>query len=255
MHINKITLKRILHKGMTRSSLLSQDDKNLAWYLAETILDDDPTRNCRVKGNRQNWQGLPRSKSLFHSPENCGLPIGNLTSQLFSNVYLNGFDHFVKRLGVTHYGRYVDDFYVVHGRKSFLKNLIPCFQTYLTTELALDLHPGKIYLQHYSKGVNYLGATIKPFRRYVSKRTKNNFKKCIRDWEQFLKTNTPSKEDLHRMRASINSYLGILQHYRAYNIKKKVLLENRSEKEFFKYGYLKNIRQKSMRFCLYKPYC
>lgn len=256
MNINKIILKKILYREITGSSSLSEDDKDLVFYLAGTILDDDPTRNYRIKGSRKNWQSLPRSKSLFHSPENCGLPIGNLTSQLFSNVYLNGFDHFVKGLpGVTHYGRYVDDFYVVHESRSFLKNLISYFQTYLKTELALELHPGKIYLQHYSKGVNYLGATIKPFRRYVSNRTKKKFKKCIRDWEQFLKINTPSKQDLHRMRASINSYLGILQHYRAYNIKKEVLLENRSEKEFFKYGYLKNMRQKSMRFYLYKPYC
>jgi len=255
MNINKAILKKILYRSITASPLLSEDDKNLAWYLSSTILNDDPTRYCRIKGGRENWNGLPKSKSLFHSPENCGLPIGNLTSQLFSNIYLNDFDHFVKKMpGIKHYGRYVDDFYVVHESRSFLRDLIPCFQNYLKTELQLTLHPGKVYLQHYTKGVNYLGATIKPYRMYISNRTKHKFRQCIRNWEQFLKTTTPSKKDLHKMRASFNSYLGLLQHYRAYNIKRKVLLDD-GPKEFFKYGYLKNVKYKSMFFHLYKRYC
>ena len=67
-----------------------------------------------MKGKKSDWDGLNFDKSMFHSPEGCGLPIGNLTSQLFNNVYLNVLDQFMKReLKCKHYGRYVDDFYVV----------------------------------------------------------------------------------------------------------------------------------------------
>ena len=69
---------------------------------------------------------MPNDKSLFHSPEDCGLPIGNLTSQLFSNVYLNVLDQFMKReLKCRHYGRYVDDFFVVSADKEWLLSLVP----------------------------------------------------------------------------------------------------------------------------------
>ena len=205
MNIDKTILKQILCRSISNSSLINEKDKNLARYLVKIILDDDPTRHCQIKGNQDDWKGLPRSKSLFHSPDNCGLPIGNLTSQLFSNVYLNGFDHYAKSIScVVHYGRYVDYFYVVHEGRLFLRDLIPVFKTWLKQHLRLDLHPGKVYLQHYTKGVNFLGATIKPFRMYVANRTRRKFNHCIRNWETFLNKTAPAKTDLHRMRASIN---------------------------------------------------
>ena len=81
---------------------------DLVKYLTSEIILLDPTIGCRFVGPSSDWEGLPYEKSLFHSPKGCGLPIGNLTSQLFSNVYLNEFDQFVKReLHCNHYGRYV----------------------------------------------------------------------------------------------------------------------------------------------------
>ena len=83
----------------------------------------DPTKNCIVKGNKSDWNDLPLTKSLFHNQPKCGLPIGNLTSQVFANFYMDSFDHFVKHdLGIRYYGRYVDDFVIVHEDKKYLKN-------------------------------------------------------------------------------------------------------------------------------------
>jgi hypothetical protein len=65
-------------------------------YLIREIGLNDPREGCIVKSRRSDWDGLPPSKSLFHSSENCGLPIGNLTSQLFSNVYLHDLDAVIK---------------------------------------------------------------------------------------------------------------------------------------------------------------
>jgi len=67
-------------------------------YLSNKIIFDDPTRNYRFKGKKSNIKLLPPHKSLFYMPKNQGLLIGNVTSQFFANVYMNGFDNFVKRV-------------------------------------------------------------------------------------------------------------------------------------------------------------
>jgi len=118
----------------------------LTLQLTKQTICNDPREKCIIKGRRSDWNGLPDSKSLFYSKPGCGLPIGNLTSQLFANIYLNAFDHFVKRdLGIRYYGRYVDDFVLVHHAKSFLISLIPQIADYLQNRLHLTLHPDKIY--------------------------------------------------------------------------------------------------------------
>jgi len=147
------------------------------------------------------------------------LPIGNLTSQLFSNIYLHSFDTFIKNENkIKYYSRYVDDFYILSNNASDLKEYIIIYKENLENELGLQLHPKKIILQHFSKGVNFLGATLKPHRKYVSNRAKINFKLRVKNWKLFSQNNTPHYADLVQIRASINSYLGIMRHYRAYNI-------------------------------------
>lgn len=109
-------------------------DLPLLKYLSEVIIMNDPLEGCIRKGRITDWDELPESKSLFHSPEGCGLPIGNLTSQLFSNIYMNRLDQYMKRvLKCSAYGRYVDDFYVVSQHKSSL----PLYLVYFHYELIL----------------------------------------------------------------------------------------------------------------------
>jgi len=141
----------------------SEIDYGLTDYLLKEIIFNDPTRGCRLKGSRSDWDGLPSSKSLFYSPMGCGLPIGNLTSQLFSNVYLSALDDFVtKQLEVEHYGRYVDDFYLIDSYKERLLSVIPKIRHFLKSELDLNLHPRKVYLQDVMKGVKFLGYWVFP---------------------------------------------------------------------------------------------
>lgn len=257
MNINRLLLAKIINRLLGEyfeSEETIAFDKSLLLYLVECILSDDPTKNCIIKGFRSDWQGLPASKSLFNKEENHGLPIGNLTSQLFSNIYLHDFDCFVKNdLQIKYYGRYVDDFVIVHRDCQYLKDLLPKLSTFLSGTLGLTLHPKKIYLQHYSKGVNFLGAVIKPHRNYIANRSKRNFKNCIATCERKLSNNeeVPDTRSLHNVRNSINSYLGIMQHYRTYNIRKKALLSSNIP-NILKYGYIKCVPNKSMKYCLYK---
>ena len=215
------------------------------WYLLHKVIWNDPRTNCIIKGKRSDWDGLPPSKSLFHSAKDCGLPIGNLTSQLFSNVYLHDFDCYVKNeLGVKYYGRYVDDFILIHREKSILLDALKKVTRYLTEHSALVLHPNKIYLQHCSKGFAFLGGYIKPHRTYIAKRTKKKFLQAVDASNKMLRKKNPTRNELEKVRATLNSYLGILKHSKTYNIRKKALLGKPNE--FFKYGYLEGLD----RFCL-----
>ena len=176
MAMNKDILHNKVKSLLLRNKADLNFDLNIALYLLEKVIFNDPRINCKIKGSKSDWKGLPPSKTMFHSKENCGLPIGNLTSQLFGNVYLNEFDHWIKNeLNIQYYGRYVDDFVLIHPDKEYLKSLIPKISNFLLSNLQLTLHPNKIYLQHYTKGVQFLGAKIKPYRIYIGNRTKGNF--------------------------------------------------------------------------------
>lgn len=192
--------------------------------LCEIVLMNKPSENCVIRGRPSDWDGLPKDKSLFHSPPDCGLPIGNLSSQVFANFYLNIFDHFVKHdLGMKFYGRYVDDFVLVHESREHLASLIPVIRNFLADELALQLHPKKIYLQHYSHGVPYLGAVIKPNRVYVGKRTKGNFYDSIMRHNAVVAGHVPSNAERAAFRASMNSYLGVMGHFDSRRLRRSMV--------------------------------
>ena len=143
-------------------------DLNLALRLLSQVIFNNPTKGCYRKGPLSDWDKIPKSKSLFFASEGCGLPIGNLTSQLFSNIYLSALDNFVKReLKIKHYGRYVDDFFLVSESKDELLSAIPKIRDFLYRKLGLRLHPRKIYLAPATKGVRFLGKMFKYGRSYI----------------------------------------------------------------------------------------
>lgn len=190
-------------------------DIDFVCYLTRLIVMLNPVSDCRRVGSAAEWEGLPRSKSLFHSPEGCGLPIGNLTSQLFSNVYLNRFDQYMKRtLGVRHYGRYVDDAYAVSTDRRQLHALIPAAARFLHDELGLELHAGKVRIDSARQGVEFLGAYVKPHRSYISSAT-------LRRMQRKLPRLEDETDPVH-LRSTLNSYLGVLSHYRTCRLRRRL---------------------------------
>ena len=226
MAMNKHLLLRKIFNTLDKKQDKIKFDLALTLFLIKKTINENPIHNCTIKGKKSDWGGLPQDKSLFTSKQGCGLPIGNLTSQLFGNIYLNDFDHFVKKeLKLKYYGRYVDDFVIMHKNKEYLREIIPLMRKYLINKLQLVLHPKKIYLQHFTKGVQYLGAHIKPHRIYISKRTKGNFYNTILSHNKIVKSHKPRKEELEQLISSMNSYLGIMKHYTTYKIRKRLLFE------------------------------
>jgi retron-type reverse transcriptase len=191
-------------------------DMDFVCWLTEVIVMLDPRVNCVIVGELSDWEGLDAAKSMLHLEDGLGLPIGNLTSQLFSNVYMNPFDQFVKRvLKCRHYGRYVDDGIIVSHSKEHLLSLVPEIRRFLRDELGLELHMGKLSISEVSKGVEFLGAYIKPYRIYPSRRTLDRVIQKI----SLLDFTNPRK-----VLRSVNSYLGLFQHTSSYNLRRRLFV-------------------------------
>ena len=150
---------------------------NLLKYTWHEVIFDEPMKNITIRGNRSEWKNLPKSKSLFCQPKGRGIVIGNLTSQLLSNIFLDQLDRFVKfELGYEHYGRYVDDFFILvpmEKRAQLLRD-VDVIAKYLHTELGLTLHPKKQHKQPVSKGIPFIGAVVYPGVIYPSRRARKN---------------------------------------------------------------------------------
>ena len=121
-------------------------DKNLLLWLIQLVVLNRPQQNCIRKGKKLNWVDLPPHKSLFYAQKFNGMPIGNLTSQIFANFYLNEFDSFIESFKTVDYIRYVDDFIVIHPSRNGLKRLMKKAREFLKKRLKLVLHPKKVYL-------------------------------------------------------------------------------------------------------------
>lgn len=239
IHIDRLLLTEIINNSIDKMSQhkVSKDDSrkwidvidiDFVKYLTNIIAALNPIENCIFRSPKSAWIGLPSSKSLFFVKDGCGLPIGNLTSQLFSNIYLNELDQFVKRvLHCKHYGRYVDDFFIISQDKKFLKIIIPKIEKFLQERLHLEINKGKTKIINVRHGIEFLGAFIKPNRTYISNESLRRIKKRIYDIDYLnIRLNNPVQ--------TINSYLGIFSHYKSLNIRKQIFDNITSIK---KYGY------------------
>ncbi|MEK7553011.1 MAG: reverse transcriptase/maturase family protein, partial [Patescibacteria group bacterium] len=155
---------------------------------------------------------LERVISSFYSVRSgLGLPLGNLTSQLLVNVYLNEFDQFVKHgLKQKYYIRYADDFVIMHHDKGMLMEVLPKVHDFLEERLKLSLHPNKIFLKTAASGVDFLGWVHFPRHRVLRTATKKRMFKKIRDSKKKPET--------------VQSYLGLLQHGNGWKLERQISL-------------------------------
>lgn len=138
-----------------------------------------------------------------------GLPLGNLTSQLFANVYLDVLDQFVKhRLHIECYIRYADDFVFIHRDRGYLESVLPVAERFLNDELNLQLHPDKIELKTVASGVDFLGWVHFPDHRVLRTTTK---RRMLRS----LATNPRCEVGA--------SYVGLLEHGNAHKLASKIM--------------------------------
>ena len=145
-----------------------------------------------------------------------GVPIGNLTSQIFANIYMNEFDQFVKHeLKIKYYARYTDDFIIISTNKEYLENLIPTIQDFLETKLCLELHPKKVHITKHIRGVDFLGYVILP--EHIKLRTKTK-QRIFRKLKENVHRHKSGKISELTLYSSLKSYLGVLSHANAYKL-------------------------------------
>ena len=149
-----------------------------------------------------------------------GLPLGNVTSQLFANIYLNELDQFAKHgLKEKYYLRYCDDFLILNEDKEYLEKLVFPIGNFLKEKLGLDLHPDKIIIRRFRQGVDFLGYVVLPHHIILRTNTKRRILRKIRGNKFLLREDLISEEAFNQ---SLQSYLGILKHCQGYNIKKQI---------------------------------
>ncbi len=202
-------------------------DTDLVDFLLRKTIFHNPAGSCVIRGKGSDWNNLPCNKSLFYASAGCGLAIGNLSSQLFGNVFLNDFDHWIKHnMKFNCYGRYVDDFFIMHNDKRRLLNALPIIADYLKTHDNLILHPNKTKINHQKRGFLFLGTIIKPYRIYIGRRVKGNFYQAIEKLNRVVVRRGAADityEEKTRFVSIMNSYLGIMKHYSTLRIRRKII--------------------------------
>lgn len=156
----------------------------------------------------------------FHTNLGKGLPLGNVTSQLFANIYLNELDQFVKHsLKEKYYIRYCDDFVIVSRDLVHLENLISKLDEFLQNRLQLILHPGKIEIRKLKQGVDFLGYITLPHHRVLRTKTKQRMFKKMKNKVEKFNVDMIGEFDLNQ---SAQSYLGMLTHCQGHNLETKL---------------------------------
>lgn len=150
-----------------------------------------------------------------------GLPIGNLTSQLFANVYMNEFDQFMKHiLRVKHYARYTDDFIIVSDDAEYLQNLIQPIEDFLRTALKLRMHPEKVDIFKLHRGIDFLGTVLFPHHTQIRKKTR---KRIVRKLNERIVAHNSGLISPESLDQTIHSYLGALSHTNSYKLGEELM--------------------------------
>ena len=216
-------------------------DDSVLW-LARMLIYHDCTKDYVLKGDMGYLKKIAPQKSLFYTEGKKGLPIGNLTSQFFANVYLNELDQFVKHhLKCRYYLRYCDDFVMLSEERNKLINWKAEVERFLTERLKLRLNEKRQSLQPVTNGINFLGYIVRRNYNLVRKRVVNNLKSRLSDFESRLikKDNPPyvkviyDYQTLERLMATLASYFGHFKWADSYRLKMSLMKRYGFLKRFF----------------------
>lgn len=204
-----------IDKQILLGLLLSKITEPFWRSLTETVLMHDPRVDFEYHGDPAMMDLVPPHKRLMEQASDLGLPIGNLSSQFFANVYLDVLDQRAKHvLRARHYVRYVDDFVFLHESPARLNEILADVTTFLPVRLGVRINPRKTILQPIDRGIDFVGQVIKPWRRETRKRTRNDALQRVAE---------TSAADLMSV---ANSYFGLLRQATA-NHHDRALLANR----------------------------
>lgn len=156
----------------------------------------------------------------FESKPGKGIPLGNLTSQIFANIYLDRLDQYVKRdLRVKNYLRYTDDFILLSRDRFELERVLPLARYFLLHDLDLELHPTKVFFRKWCQGVDFLGYVHFPYHRVLRTKTKKRMIRKLNTQNEEFKAEAINEDGV---RQTASSYLGVLSHSRGRGLARRV---------------------------------
>ena len=201
------------------------DDRDTLLYLTRIITLSCPADRAVRRCPRWEWDAVERGKSVWDLPWHRGLAIGNLPSQLGANVENAPHLRLLESVGMPAVN-YVDDFaHAVTDREAFLA-MMSYARGWLKEERGLTLHPRKFYLQPADRGVKFLGCVVKGDRVYIGNRVVHGLFTKVRRHNKVLGTSAAlRRRHAERFANLLNSYLGLMRHFRTYNIRRRAAEE------------------------------
>ena len=161
--------------------------------------------------------------STYEEKPGVGIPIGNLTSQLFASIYLNELDQFIKhKLRIKYYLRYMDDFLILDFEKKKLHQIKEEIKEFLQTELKLELHPKKANIFLVKNGIDFLGYQVFTTYKLLRKSTVKRFMKRTRVYQKRLKKGVLSQEKFNN---SLQSWMAYAKFGNSWRLRKKLLVD------------------------------
>ncbi len=240
--IDKKTLFKILSKRIYNLDF-SKEKKDCLIKLSKQIIFHNPCTNYIKKGDLNLLQNLPKDKSLFTTDPSKGLPIGNLTSQFFANLYLNELDQFVKReLKVKYYLRYADDLLFLSKDIKELEEVEKAVTKFLKEKLLLEIKTEKTVFGSVYQGIDFIGYIVRPNYVLARNRTVNNLKRKLHYFnkgflidrsmckEEAVEIHSPpTEEEITTICNSINSTFGHLKWSNSYNLRQDLYFNHFGE--------------------------
>ena len=176
----------------------------------------------RIKDKKILWL-INRILDNYFTIPGKGMPLGNLTSQFFANVYLNELDSFVKqKLKVKHYIRYVDDFVLFHPSPYILQDWKEQISSFLNKKLLLRLHPDKSKIIPYKKGIEFLGFKIFPNHILLKKKNMLHFQRKMMKYNRLYDKEEISYDKIYDF---LEGWLAHAKHACTYKKRQKVLTQ------------------------------
>ena len=231
------SISRFLHLNYTGNDLV------VLLYITRVLVLHSPQKNCIRRSPSHYWDNIPPKKTLSCQPEGKGCAIGNLPSQLNANFLGAFLDYYITvEKGVKDYVRFVDDFVVFLPTGKEVASMVPGIEYYTATRMLITLHPRKRFIQPVRQGFLFVGAYIHPGRTYISNRTRGRMMEKIHHYNKIAEEEK-CKDHLEKFVQSMNSYLGMMVHYKTYNIRHGVMMA--LHKNWWKYimfdGHLNKI--------------
>jgi len=225
-------IQQRLSKAIKQEKISINEADTLRW-LCHVLLKHDTTHHAHYRGDPALLNTVPQHKRLATGGTNKGLPIGNLTSQFFANIYMNPLDQYIKhQLKCRHYVRYVDDFILLSNNPDQLIEWNQQIIHFLHKQLLLKLRES-VKPQLATQGIDFLGYIIHPHHKLVRRRVVGNLREKLSAFQRKLLQGqrkygyyiTFNKKLIESLQATLSSYWGHFHHANSYRLRQGIIKE------------------------------